>query len=75
MTASSSTRAARPCFRSDLQSSNSYNANYNYNYDEGFSAVPDFGGGSFGFLPGRKHFRDDGAGHNGRFRSLRGPQP
>jgi hypothetical protein len=55
-----------------IYESNSYNANYNYNYDEGF---PDFGGGSFGFLPGRKHFRGDGARHNGRFRSLRGPQP
>jgi hypothetical protein len=53
--------------------SNSYNANYSYKCDEGFSAVPDFGGGC-GFLPGRKHFRGDGAGHKGRFRPLR-PQP
>jgi hypothetical protein len=55
-----------------IYESNNYNANYNY--DEGFSAVPDFGG-SFGFLPGRKHFRGDGAGHNGRFCSLCGRSP
>jgi len=45
-----------------------------YNYDEGFAAVPDFGGSSFGFIPGRKHFRGDRAGNKGHFRSLRGPQ-
>jgi hypothetical protein len=58
-----------------IYESTSYNANYNYNYAEGFAAVPDFGGRSFGFIPGRKHFRGDRAGNKGHFRSLRGPQP
>jgi hypothetical protein len=43
-------------FSLGIYESTSYNANYNYNYDEGFAAVPDFGGSSFGFIPGRKHF-------------------
>ena len=58
-----------------IYESNSYNANYNYNYDEGFTAVPDFGGSNFGFIPGRKQFRGDRAGRKGHFRSFRGPQP
>ena len=58
-----------------IYESNNYNANYNYNYDEGFAAVPDFGGNNFGFIPGRGFLRGDRAGHKGRFRSLRGPQP
>ena len=58
-----------------IYESNSYNANYNYNYDEGFAAVPDFGGSSVGFMPGRKQVRGHRFGHKGQFRSLRGPQP
>ncbi|HEU0060005.1 MAG TPA: hypothetical protein VFR19_09035 [Hyphomicrobiaceae bacterium] len=58
-----------------IYESNNYNANYNYNYDEGFAAVPDFGGSNFGFIPGRGFLRGDRTGHKGRFRSLRGPQP
>jgi len=60
-----------------IYESNSYNANYNYNYnyDDEFTAVPDFGGSSFGFIPGRQHFGGGGGGHKAQFRSLRGAQP
>jgi hypothetical protein len=58
-----------------IYESHSYNANYNYNYDEGFAGVPDFDGGNFGFIPGRRQFRDHRHGHKGNLRSFGGPRP